>query len=82
MEAHVTGDGTAETKWHCHLDAKADPAAGNVWITGPAGSDDASLDDGFRVEFAAERGGQSATIVLTRWQLERIAVDSNVILAR
>jgi len=79
MEAHVTRRGCA-IRWHCHLDATADPAAVDVWITGPPASEDESPDDEFAIEFAV--CDQTATIVLSRQQLTRIAVDSNTILAR
>ena len=77
MESHITRDGVAQ--WHLHLDAR--PSADSQWITGPPHSDHESADDQFRLDLVAEGGAQTATIIMTRYQLSRIAVDSAAALA-
>jgi len=78
MDSHITRGGVAQ--WHLHLDAR--PATDSQWITGPPPSAAERADDQFRIDLIADGGAQTATIVLTRYQLSRIAVDSAAALAR
>ena len=82
METHVTrrvDDSGSSVGWHLHFDTAG---VTDVWITGPEGDDDEKPTDQFRIEMATKQGRQSATLVLDRETLSRIAVDSNTILAR